>query len=580
MKKKLLCILLAAMMLLSMAACGGTGSDTPAPETEAPAAPAENPPEAPEEPAPDTPEEPEEPAAPDGVYGVDLPMSAITANLPPVELPLVDEECEIEVWMATPGPASHEEDLANSNEVWAEIQRRTGVDIVFVLANFFTQQDQFNLMVSSGDLVAVMNNVMGLYSGGPDGAIEEDLFINLADYLEYAPNYSAIINSDPQIYSEVTTTGGNLAAFYSFHEYNKWGGKGDKGYFIRQDWLDELGLDMPTTYDELHDVLVIFRDEKGATSAFAPQTSGLSDFMCAGFGFGGNQTGFIVVDGEIKFSPLEPGYREYLELMNTWYNEGLVYKDYYTFTNPFMFDDTAMLASGEVAVYHNEVSTMTSYAELMDDPFIVKAIAPLSKEKGGVVYNTEFRQTCVDTSRWTITTNCENPEIVVRVADYLYSQEGILLGNYGIEGVTFNYDDNGKPVLADWILYPSDGYAARDMLALHLNDAAGTVLDARRLAVNYTDLQLSAYDDWLSANIDFSRNLPTDDLLNAEEKMEYSRIYSDIQTFVEEQLNKYIIGQASFDTYDTDFVGKIESMNIQRCIELYQQAYDRYMETH
>lgn len=146
--------------------------------------------------------------------------------------------------------------------------------------------------------------------------------------------------------------------------------------------------------------------------------------------------------------------------------------------------------------------------------------------------------------------------------------------------MTFEYDDAGKPRLMDWILFPPEGQTVRDQLPLHLNDGAGTVFDALRLAVNYTDLQLSAYDDWLEANIDYSRILPTDELLNAAEKTEYSRIYSDIETFVEESLNKYIIGQDSFDNYDTDFLAKLESMNIQRCLELYQQAYDRYMKSH
>lgn len=65
-----------------------------------------------------------------------------------------------------------------------------------------------------------------------------------------------------------------------------------------------------------------------------------------------------------------------------------------------------------------------------------------------------------------------------------------------------------------------------------------------------------------------------------DEKSEYASIYSDIQTFLEEAIIKYIIGDFSFDNYETEFIGQQESMNIQRCIELYQQAYDRYMETH
>ena len=69
-------------------------------------------------------------------------------------------------------------------------------------------------------------------------------------------------------------------------------------------------------------------------------------------------------------------------------------------------------------------------------------------------------------------------------------------------------------------------------------------------------------------------------MLNVDEKSEYASIYSDIQIFLEEAIIKYIIGDFSFDNYETEFIGQQEAMNIQRCIELYQQAYDRYMETH
>ena len=55
---------------------------------------------------------------------------------------------------------------------------------------------------------------------------------------------------------------------------------------------------------------------------------------------------------------------------------------------------------------------------------------------------------------------------------------------------------------------------------------------------------------------------------------------ADVETFLKEAIAKYIIGDYSYDSYDTDFVGKLEGMNIERCVELYQQAYDHYMENH
>ena len=186
----------------------------------------------------------------------------------------------------------------------------------------------------------------------------------------------------------------------------------------------------------------------------------------------------------------------------------------------------------------------------------------------------------MDNARWSITTNCEDPELAVQLCDYLYTTDGILLANYGVEDVTFSYNAEGKPEFTDLIMNNPDGYSYRDSVALHVIDGMGTIYDALRGASNYTEPQLAAFDDWMDANLDYSRALPSTEMLNMEEKAEYASIYSDVETFLKEAIAKYIIGDYSFDSYDTDFVGKLESMNVERCVELYQQAYDRYMENH
>ena len=166
----------------------------------------------------------------------------------------------------------------------------------------------------------------------------------------------------------------------SLYDYDKYG-LGDKGYLIRQDWLDDLGMDMPKTYDELHDVLTAFKDEKGADSAFVLPVSGTNDFVLGGFGVGAT---FYVEDDTIKFGPMEEGFKEYLQLMNQWYSEGLMYNDFYNYANEIMFDGTDMIGSGQVALYYNETGTMTAYAEYANDPnFLVSAIAPCGEERRG-----------------------------------------------------------------------------------------------------------------------------------------------------------------------------------------------------
>lgn len=73
-------------------------------------------------------------------------------------------------------------------------------------------------------------------------------------------------------------------------------------------------------------------------------------------------------------------------------------------------------------------------------------------------------------------------------------------------------------------------------MALHVIDGMGTIYDALRGASNYTELQLSAFDDWLDANLDYSRALPSTEMLNMEEKAEYASIYSDVETFLKRPL--------------------------------------------
>ena len=587
MKKKIVTMLLALAMVCSMAACGGNGGSgspaaasgsTPAEETQA-AAPAQDNAQTPAEAGSEAEGSGAETVAEaTGAYGEDRPISDIVKDMEPTELPLSDGSTTFDVWMAAPGTVSQVEDLANANETYAELQTRTGVGIHFQMANFFTQMDQFNLMAASGDFPGIMNGAATLYNAGPDAALDEEIFVNLLDYEDLMPHYSAIINSDPNVFNEVSTPEGNLVAFYSLYDYNKYGGRGDKGYFIRQDWLDDLGLDMPKTYDQLHDVLTAFKTEKGADSAFVLPVSGMNDFVTGGFGIGST---FYVEDGTIKFGPLEQGYRDYLELMAQWYSEGLIYADYYNYANEIMFDGTDMIGDGQVALYYNEVGTMTTYAEYSKDPnFMVRAIAPVSQEEGGKIYPTEFHYTPVDHARWSITTTCPDPELAVQLCDYMYTTDGILLANYGVEDVTFTYNAEGKPEFTDLIMNNPDGYSYRDSVALHVIDGMGTIYDALRGASNYTELQLSAFDDWMDANLDYSRALPSTEMLNMDEKAEYASIYSDVETFLKEAIAKYIIGDYSFDTYDTDFVGKLEGMDIERCVELYQQAYDRYMENH
>ncbi|MBO4505398.1 MAG: sugar ABC transporter substrate-binding protein [Lachnospiraceae bacterium] len=134
--------------------------------------------------------------------------------------------------------------------------------------------------------------------------------------------------------------------------------------FIRQDWLDKLGLKTPTTKAELEQVLIAFRDN--AETLLGADASKMVPFSTS-YDIGWRAANIIesFMDPDItdkdyyvngyddrKFT--EQGTKEAIRLLNKWYNDGLVWKDFAEHSGS---DDTAeddMIKAGFVGCFiHN-----------------------------------------------------------------------------------------------------------------------------------------------------------------------------------------------------------------------------------
>ena len=56
----------------------------------------------------------------------------------------------------------------------------------------------------------------------------------------------------------------------------------------------------------------------------------------------------------------------------------------------------------------------------------------------------------------------------------------------------------------------------------------------------------------------------------------YNRIFSDIDTYMDETVSKFVVGDLSLDQFDS-FVQQLKDMGIEDCIAIEQAAYDRYL---
>lgn len=154
-------------------------------------------------------------------------------------------------------------------------------------------------------------------------------------------------------------------------------------------------------------------------------------------GYGVMET-YQQVDGKVLYGPMEEGWKEYLTMLNRWYEEGLIDPDF--MTNGGWQVDTGMVLNGDTGVW-NAMYTMISQYEDGGDIEVVPMASP-KKEKGDQLHIR--REDGYVGNAVTISADCKYPEIAMKLWNYLYSEEGALLANYGIEGDTFNYVD-GKP---------------------------------------------------------------------------------------------------------------------------------------
>ena len=133
--------------------------------------------------------------------------------------------------------------------------------------------------------------------------------------------------------------------------------------FIRKDWLDKLGLAEPTTLEEFHAALVAFRDNAelllGADAdRMIPYTTSTdigwrNDLLAVSFVPEAVDDETLFVYGYDDRHLLYPGYKEGIRVLNQWYNEGLVWKDFGLYSGDATVEDDNLKAGFVGAFMHN-----------------------------------------------------------------------------------------------------------------------------------------------------------------------------------------------------------------------------------
>ena len=588
MKTKLCALLLTVSMgLAALTGCGanGTSSSAPASEPEASVPTAAEEPAA--APAAQGPEEAsveessvQEPAAQEeGVSRYVTPdnIEELIADRPSVELPITEEETTFTFWTGSP---SMDATISGWNDSTAvqELEKRTGVHIDYIEVAPPAQSESLNLMFASGDYPDILNYaITGSYS--IPYLIENEIVMDLQDMMDdYAPSYTALMEADPALYLATVDDEGQIGGLAGYR-YNAFS---TTGAIVRADWVEKVGMKPEdlVTIDDYHEYLSQVKSqglcEYPMPLRYDASITG-SPFLAAMGGYAGPaaesspQSFYYDDNDELVYSFITDTYKDYLSLMADWYQEGLITRD---LLNSDMLDSSA-ITSGSYAVFWQDCQFMTMWTEAgkVNDPdYELTGVTEPLVEAGQQVGFGDITDISINLM---ICTSCSDPETALQWLDYHFSEDGSILCQYGLEGEGLVYTD-GKPGYSELISNNPDGLSTDNALNAYTINMNMFASNGTTLRKAYDDVQQKALDAWNDKREVTKSSFTNLFTLNTDETATVQRYYTDISTYVAEQVGKFLIGESDIDENWDTFVETIESMGIDEVIDAYTSAGERY----
>ncbi|MCR2806227.1 extracellular solute-binding protein [Paenibacillus sp. SCIV0701] len=490
-----------------------------------------------------------------------------------VETGEVDFPESLSYWVGLNANAAATMTNLGESKMYQELERITGTKVEWLHPSGDGAQieEQFNLMLASKKLPDVIERNWFSVSRGPDDAINSGTILRLNELIDkHAPNLKRYLDENPEVKKMVMTDEGNIYSFPFIRGHEKL--NVFFGPIIRKDWLDKAGLEVPTTIEEWEAALIKFKEMNNGEPPFMQTISDLK-IGHAFIGAYGIPLEFYVEDGQVKYGSMQPQYKDYLTLMNRWYEMGLLDPEFAAMDTQLRDSKTT---TGKILAFVGYTgSGIGKYMGLMEnDPEFELVSAPYPTLNEGDIPlwgQKDFPYTGIGAA---ITTSAKNPEQIVKWLDYAYSPEGHNLFNFGIEGESYELVD-GKPAYTDVILNNPDDLPVTQAMAQYQRAVYnGPFIQDPGYIEQYLVLpsQQEALVNWEKA--DNSMRLPMV-TPTAEESRKIASIMTDLNVYHEEMMLRFIMGSKPLSEFE-EYVETLKAMGIEEVIKIRQAALERF----
>lgn len=441
--------------------------------------------------------------------------------------------------------------------------------------------EQKSLLLASGDLPDAFFGSICLSE--TDIAQNKDYFVELTDGIEKnMPNLTAIFNQEPELKAAAMNRDGEI---YSLVKKLPLRPKVANSMYINKEWLDNLGLDMPTTYEELTDVLKVFKEQDadgdGDPNNEIPYTnagslSGDLSNLLAPFGTIVSRAGnFMQIDGSGNpaFVPITDHYKEAVKWAHELYASGCLDQEYFT-------QDTSMASAKRMAEGGSQtglVFAWTADAEMGEnaDQFVLCEAVAGPDGKSYVESDPTFLD--IGNRELVITTQCKNPDKLLQWADDFYTDLVSLQTYYG--SIPNQVEDKGDGTYE--VLIPSDGttldtsawsFSMRDFGPKYMTEEfQGKVIlpdsqgDGVKLAQDATNAKYAS-------DIAFPVVSYTTEQLTT-----LASLTTDINDYASAQYAHWVVDGGIEEEWDA-YLAQLDQMGLQDVLAIHNDAYAAYKE--
>ena len=468
-----------------------------------------------------------------------------------------------------------------------KVEELTGLKLKFIHPPAGDDGTFFNMTIASGDYpdIFITTKFNEIYPGGIQGAVKDNVLAdNDALTRQYAKNflyYMAL--ADKNTYRNTADDDGKLTLGTPFAcDFIR--GINNMGFIARKDILDKYGLAVPKTIDELTAVLRALK-ENGIEVPMALGTLDNYRYTDSNFlsgAFGVTMMGYQVdEDGKVFFSRANDGYKAYLKQMASWYQEGLIDRD---FVNRDVKDALKMFYNDRAvfcAIGNWQTTEIVSLGTAENPDFEICPVRVPRLTDAEQPYHLGNPLAEGGVGDMLISATCKNPVAAVKLLDYLYNMDLAELAYWGVgelEDGTSTYIINkdglheyGSAILndADW---PYETIRHKYTLQIFQRQL---LEEPERF--EYSDpICQTCWDEW-GYKTDRDGRLPESVSRTIDEDSVYTRNQVEIDTYSDEMIYKFITGGLDVDEQWDTFVSTMYDMGLADNISIQQAAYERWL---